>query len=167
MAENKCVDNILYEMFKSMNLNGRSIEGLVYSPPCPYRVFSTACLSAALDPNLELFSAVYPRMPVLLPVRVKRGPLPESVRVLLVGTGILELLGCLALAERGVLSVDELLSVRGRPPGVEVFLGTLDPNPTGVGRIPRAPDRILLDLRTLDPRLPSSWSLLLSDMFEP
>jgi len=97
MAENKCVDNILYEMFKSMNLNGRSIEGLVYSPPCPYRVFSTACLSAALDPNLELFSAVYPRMPVLLPVRVKRGPLPESVRVLLVGTGILELLGCLAL----------------------------------------------------------------------
>jgi len=59
-------------------------------------VFSTACLSAALEPNLEL-SVVYPRIPVLLPVRVRRGPLPESVRVLLVGTGILELLGCLAL----------------------------------------------------------------------
>jgi len=128
-------------------------------------VFSTACLSAALEPNLEL-SVVYPRIPVLLPVRVRRGPLPESVRVLLVGTGILELLGCLALADRGVLSVDELLSVRGLPPGVEVFLGTLEPNPTGVGRMPRAPDRILLDLRTFDPRLPSLSSLF-RDMLEP
>lgn len=105
-------------------------------------------------------------MPVLLPVRFRRGPLPESVRFLLVGTGILELLGCLALAERGVLSVDELLSVRGRPPGVDVFLGTLDPNPTGVGRMPRAPVRMLLERRTLDPRRPPSSSLF-SDMLEP
>jgi len=65
---------------------------------CQPRVFSTACRSAALEPpNLSL-PAVYPlAIPVLLPVRFKRGPLPESVRVLLVGTGILELLGCLAL----------------------------------------------------------------------
>ena len=69
------------------------------------------------------------------------------------------------LAESGVLSVDELLSVRGRP-GVDVFRGTLDPNPTGVGRIPRAPERMLEDRRTLEPRRPSASSLF-SDMLEP
>jgi len=62
--------------------------------------------------------------------RVPRGPEPEGVRVLLlVGTGIDELLGCLVLAEKGVLSVELALSVLSRPPGVEAFLGTPDPNP--------------------------------------
>ena len=69
-------------------------------------------------------------------------------------------------AESGVLSVDELLSVRGRPPGVDVLRGTLEPKPTGVGRMPRAPDRMLLDRRTLEPRLPPSSSLF-NDMLEP
>jgi hypothetical protein len=117
---------------------------------CQPLVFSTACRSAALEPNLSE-PAVYPlAIPVLLPVRFKRGPLPESVRV---------------LAESGVLSVEELLSVRGRP-GVDVFRGTLDPNPTGVGRIPRAPERMLDDRRTLDPRRPSASSLF-NDILEP
>lgn len=139
------------------------VDVMFYS--CQPLVFSTACRSAALEPNLSE-PAVYPlAIPVLLPVRFKRGPLPESVRVLLVGTGILELLGCLALAESGVLSVEELLSVRGRP-GVDVFRGTLDPNPTGVGRIPRAPERMLDDRRTLDPRRPSASSLF-NDILEP
>ena len=51
-------------------------------------------------------------------------------------------------------------------PGVEVFRGALDPNPTGVGRIPRAPERILDERRTFDPRLPSLSSEL-RDMLEP
>ena len=33
------------------------------------------------------------------------------------------------LAEKGVLSVELVLSVLSRPPGVEAFLGTPDPNP--------------------------------------
>jgi len=136
---------------------------------CQPRVFSTACRSAEDDPNLEL-SAVYPRaMPELLPVRCSRlvGPEPDGVRVLLlVGIGILELLGCRALAESGVLSVEELLGVRFLSPGVEVFRGTLEPKPTGVGRMPRAPDLMLLDRRTLEPRRPPSSSEL-SDMLEP
>lgn len=110
------------------------------------------------------------RMPLLLPVRCRRlvvvVPDPESVLVLLlVGTGILELLGCLALAESGVLSVDELLGVLFLS-CVEVFRGTLEPNPTGVGRMPRAPFLILLERRTLEPRRPPSSSEL-SDMLEP
>jgi len=83
---------------------------------------------------------VYPRaMPELLPVRCSRlvGPEPDGVRV---------------LAESGVLSVEELLGVRFLSPGVEVFRGTLEPKPTGVGRMPRAPDLMLLDRRTLEPR---------------
>ena len=71
------------------------------------------------------------------------------------------------LADKGVLSVEELLGVLFlSPPGVDVFLGTLDPNPTGVGRMPRAPFLILLDRRTLDPRRPPSSSEL-SDMLDP
>lgn len=134
---------------------------------CQPRVLSTADRSAEDDPNLEP-SAVEPRgSPTLLPVRCRRGPDPESVLVLLVGIGIFELLGCLALADNGVLSVDELLGVLFlSPPGVLVFLGTLDPNPTGVGRIPRAPFLILLDRRTLDPRRPPSSSEL-RDMLDP
>jgi hypothetical protein len=95
---------------------------------------------------------------------------PESVRVLLlVGTGMLELLGCRALAESGVLSVDELLGVRFLSvlPGVDVLRGTADPKPIGVGlRLPRAPVRMLLERRTLEPRRPPSSSEL-SDMLEP
>lgn len=119
---------------------------------CQPRVLSTADRSAEDDPNLEP-SAVEPRgSPTLLPVRCRRGPDPESV---------------LVLADNGVLSVDELLGVLFlSPPGVLVFLGTLDPNPTGVGRIPRAPFLILLDRRTLDPRRPPSSSEL-RDMLDP
>jgi len=79
------------------------------------------------------------------------GPEPDGVRV---------------LAESGVLSVDELDGVLLRSPGVEVLRGTLEPNPTGVGRMPRAPDLMLLDRRTLDPRRPLSSSEL-SDMLDP
>lgn len=202
-------------------------------------MLSTADLSAEDDPNLELvvrdMLEVSVRMPLLLPVRCRRlvvvVPDPESVLVLLlVGTGILELLGCLALipgvgkpgvedtelflelglelaflvgvvagledghptntgmldsdvdliillgrgvmydldrilAESGVLSVDELLGVLFLS-CVEVFRGTLEPNPTGVGRMPRAPFLILLERRTLEPRRPPSSSEL-SDMLEP
>ena len=63
-------------------------------------------------------------------------------------------------AESGVLSVDELLGVLFRLSGVDVLRGALEPNPTGVGRIPRAPERILLDRRTLEPRRPPSSSEL-------
>jgi len=126
---------------------------------------------------------------MLLPdlCREPLGPDPDGVRVLLlVGTGIFDELGCLAfnnpggpeievflelglelllvLAESGVLSVEELLSVLFLSPGVEVFLGTPEPNPTGVGLRPRAPDLMLEVLLTPDPRLPSSSS---RDMFEP
>lgn len=69
------------------------------------------------------------------------------------------------LAESGVLSVDELLGVLFLS-CVEVFRGTLEPNPTGVGRMPRAPFLILLERRTLEPRRPPSSSEL-SDMLEP
>jgi len=96
---------------------------------------------------------------MLLPVLCSepRGPLPDGVRVLLlVGTGMLELLGWRALAERGVLSVDELESVLFLSPGVLVFLGTWEPKPMGVGRRFREPER-MLDVRlTPLPRLPSS-----------
>lgn len=127
---------------------------------------------------------------MLLPdlCREPLGPDPDGVRVLLlVGTGIFDELGCLAfnspggpeievflelglelllvLAESGVLSVEELLSVLFLSPGVEVFLGTPEPNPTGVGLRPRAPDLMLEVLLTPDPRLPSSSEL--RDIFEP
>jgi len=154
-------------------------------------VFSTAWRSAEDDPYFD--SAVDARaMPELLPLRCRRllvGPEPDGVRVLrLVGMGMLELLGCLALilgvddtelflelglelaflAEMGVLSVDELLGVRFlSPPGVDVLRGTLLPKPTGVGRMPRAPDRMLLDRRTLEPRRPVPSSSELSDMLDP
>jgi len=99
---------------------------------------------------------------MLLPVRCRepRGPLPDGVRVLLlVGTGMLELLGWRALAESGVLSVDELESVLFLSPGVLVFLGTWEPKPMGVGRRFREPER-MLDVRlTPLPRLPSSSEL--------
>lgn len=89
---------------------------------------------------------------MLLPdlCREPLGPDPDGVRV---------------LAESGVLSVEELLSVLFLSPGVEVFLGTPEPNPTGVGLRPRAPDLMLEVLLTPDPRLPSSSEL--RDMFEP
>jgi len=75
---------------------------------------------------------------------------------LLVGTGIFEALGCRALAERGVLSVEELLSVLFLSPGVEVFLGTPEPKPTGTGLRVLDPDLMLDVLLTPDPLLPSS-----------
>lgn len=60
------------------------------------------------------------------------------------------------LAERGVLSVEELESVLFLSPGVLVFLGTWEPKPMGVGRRFREPER-MLDVRlTPLPRLPSS-----------
>jgi hypothetical protein len=63
------------------------------------------------------------------------------------------------LAERGVLSVDELESVLFLSPGVLVFLGTPEPKPMGVGRRFREPER-MLDVRlTPLPRLPSSSEL--------
>ena len=69
------------------------------------------------------------------------------------------------LAESGVLSVDELLSVLFLSPGVEVLRGTPDPKPIGVGLNPLAPD-LMLDVRlTPEPRLPSSSEL--RDMFDP
>lgn len=96
---------------------------------CQSLVDPTAFLSAELEPNL-LPSALYGVFRLLPDLcRVPRGPEPEGVRVLLlVGTGIDELLGCLVLAENGVLSVELVLSVLSRPPGVEAFLGTPDPN---------------------------------------
>jgi len=89
---------------------------------------------------------------MLLPdlCREPLGPDPDGVRV---------------LAESGVLSVDELLSVLFLSPGVEVFLGTPEPKPTGVGLRPRAPDLMLEVLLTPDPLLPSSSEL--RDIFEP
>jgi hypothetical protein len=74
----------------------------------------------------------------------------------------------LILAESGVLSVDELLGVLFLSvPGVDVLRGTAEPKPIGVGlRLPRAPVRMLLDRRTLEPRRPPSSSEL-SDMLEP
>jgi len=83
---------------------------------------------------------------MLLPVRCSepRGPLPDGVRV---------------LAERGVLSVEELESVLFLSPGVLVFLGTVEPKPIGVGRSPREPERMLDVLLTPLPRLPSSSEL--------
>jgi hypothetical protein len=71
----------------------------------------------------------------------------------------------------GVLSVDELLGVLPLLPplvaGVEVFLGTPDPNPTGVGLKLDCldPDLKLDVLLALDPLRPSSESL--RDTFDP
>jgi len=88
------------------------------------------------------------------------------VRVLLlVGTGMDELLGCLVLAENGVLSVELVLSVLSRPPGVEVFLGTPDPNPMGLGLRVLLPD-LMEDVLRTPPFLPPSSSEL-SDMLDP
>ena len=69
------------------------------------------------------------------------------------------------LAEKGVLSVELALSVLSRPPGVEVFLGTPEPKPMGLGRSVLLPDLMLEVLLTPDPRRPSSDSLRL--MLEP
>jgi len=91
--------------------------------------------------------------------------LSDVLFTILVGRGVMYDLD-LILADKGVLSVDELLSVRGLPPGVDVFLGTLEPKPTGVGLMPLAPERMLLERRTLDPLRPPSSSLF-NDMFEP
>jgi len=68
-------------------------------------VFCTAFLNAELDPNLDP-SALYAvaLCPMLLPDlwREPRGPDPDGVRVLLlVGTGILDELGCLAFNSPG------------------------------------------------------------------
>jgi len=126
-------------------------------------VLLTADLRAELEPNL-FPSALYGVDLRLLPdlCRVPRGPDPEGVRVLLlVGTGIDELLGCLVLAENGVLSVELALSVLSRPPGVDVFLGTPEPNPMGPGLICLWPDLMLEVLLTPEPRLPSSSELRL------
>jgi len=78
---------------------------------------------------------------------------------------MLELLGWRALAERGVLSVEELESVLFLSPGVLVFLGTVEQKPIGVGRSPREPERMLDVLLTPLPRLPSSSEL--SETLEP
>jgi len=133
---------------------------------CQSLVDPTAFLRAELEPNL-LESALYGVLRLLPDLcSDPRGPEPEGVRVLLlVGTGIDELLGCLVLAEKGVLSVELALSVLSRPPGVEVFLGTPEPKPMGLGRSVLLPDRMLEVLLTPDPRRPSSDSLRL--MLEP
>ena len=68
-------------------------------------------------------------------------------------------------SQKGVLSVELALSVLSRPPGVEVFLGTPEPKPMGLGRSVLLPDRMLEVLLTPDPRRPSSDSLRL--MLEP
>ena len=65
------------------------------------------------------------------------------------------------LAEKGVLSVELVESVLSRPPGVDVFLGTPDPNPMGPGLICLWPDLMLEVLLTPEPRLPSSSELRL------
>jgi len=81
---------------------------------CQSLVDPTAFLSAELEPNL-LPSALYGVFRLLPDLcRVPLGPEPEGVRV---------------LAENGVLSVELVLSVLSRPPGVEIFLGTPDPKP--------------------------------------
>ena len=67
------------------------------------------------------------------------------------------------LAEKGVRSVELVLSVLSRPPGVEVFLAELEPNPMGLRLF--CPDLMLEVLLTPEPRLPSSSEL--SDMLEP
>ena len=68
------------------------------------------------------------------------------------------------LAERGVLSVDELESVLGLP-GVDVFRAVEDPKPIGVGLKPRDADLMLDVRRTPLPLRPSSSSS--RDMLEP
>ena len=69
------------------------------------------------------------------------------------------------LAENGVLSVELVLSVLSRPPGVEVFLGTPDPNPMGLGLRVLLPD-LMEDVLRTPPFLPPSSSEL-SDMLDP
>ena len=74
------------------------------------------------------------------------------------------------LADNGVLSVEELLGVLflSCVPGVDVLRGTALPKPIGVGfRLPRAPERMLLERRTLEPRRPLGSSSELRDMLEP
>ena len=66
------------------------------------------------------------------------------------------------LAENGVLSVEPVLSVLSRPPGVEAFLGTPDPKP---GLSDFWPERMLEVLRTPEPRLSSMSELRL--MLDP
>lgn len=114
---------------------------------CQSLVLLTADLRAELEPNL-FPSALYGVDLRLLPdlCRVPRGPDPEGVRV---------------LAENGVLSVELALSVLSRPPGVDVFLGTPEPNPMGPGLICLWPDLMLEVLLTPEPRLPSSSELRL------
>jgi len=70
---------------------------------CQSLVDPTAFLSAELEPNL-LPSALYGVFRLLPDLcRVPRGPEPEGVRVLLlVGTGIDELLGCLVFKGVGM-----------------------------------------------------------------
>jgi len=133
---------------------------------CQSLVELTALLRAELEPNL-LLSALYGVLRLEPDLwRDPRGPEPDGVRVLLlVGIGIEELLGCLVLAENGVLSWELALSVLSRPPGVEVFRGTPDPNPMGLGLRVLEPDLMLDVLLTPEPRLPSSSEL--RDMLEP
>lgn len=69
------------------------------------------------------------------------------------------------LAERGVLSVDELESVLFLSPGVLVFLGTPEPKPMGVGLRVRDPERMLEVRLTLLPL--RSSSLELRETLEP
>jgi len=117
---------------------------------CQSLVLLTADLRPALEPYL-LLSALYGVFRLLPDLcRLPLGPEPEGVRV---------------LAEKGVLSVELALSVLSRPPGVEVFLGTPEPKPMGLGRSVLLPDRMLEVLLTPDPRRPSSDSLRL--MLEP
>jgi len=88
----------------------------------------------------------------------------DVLLIILLGLGVMYDLD-LILAEKGVLSVELALSVLSRPPGVEVFLGTPEPKPMGLGRSVLLPDRMLEVLLTPDPRRPSSDSLRL--MLEP
>jgi len=88
--------------------------------------------------------------------------------IILLGRGVMYDFD-LILFDIGVLSVEELLSVLFLLPlaGVDVFRGTPEPKPTGVGlRLDVLAPVLKLEVRRADdPLLPSSESL--SDTFDP
>lgn len=69
------------------------------------------------------------------------------------------------LAEKGVLSIELLLSVLSLAPGVDVLRGTPEPKPMACGLRVLLPDLMLEVRLTPEPRLPSSSEL--RDMLDP
>lgn len=146
------------------SLNAVSSRGDAYCVCCCQARCESTALRRSVDALNREPSAEYD---VVEEVVFWRRPEPTPLPVL--GIRDPDPDGVLVLFDIGVLSVEELLSVLFLLPlaGVEVFRGTPEPKPTGVGlRLDVLAPVLKLEVRRAeDPLLPSSESL--SDTFDP